>query len=159
MRKYDCSDQTQHHQCEVLGGAEFEGQFGQRRGKGCEQEGRDRASKEGTDGGDAQRGARATLPCHLIAVERGHDRRRLTRQVDQNCGGGTAVLGAVINAREHDQGTGRVRHLVGGGQQHRDRCEWPDPGEHADERTENDSNQTDQQVCRGGRSRESKSQV
>ena len=40
---------------------------------------------------------------HLVAVDRRHRRRGLARQVDEDRGRGAAVLGAVVDAREHDQ--------------------------------------------------------
>src|SRR5712691_9411723 len=44
------------------------------------------------------------LPRHLMTVEAGDHRSRLSRDVDQHRGGRAAVLRAVINAGEHDQG-------------------------------------------------------
>ena len=77
---------------------------------------------------------------HLIAVDRGHGRRRFARNIDENRGGGAAVLSAVIDAREHDQrGQGRQRR--GDRQKHRDRCQWTDAGEHADQGSEQDTDE------------------
>ena len=68
-------------------------------------------------------------PClrHLVAVERGHHRGRLARNVDQDRGGRAAILRAVIDAGEHDQRADR-RQAEGDRQQHgdrRDRCRCP----------------------------------
>src|SRR5262249_13202246 len=61
--------------------------------------------KDRAEGGDGERRPRAALPRHLIAVDAGHHRGGLARQVDQDGGGRAAVLRAVIDAGEHDQGT------------------------------------------------------
>ena len=53
------ADQAQHHQREVLGRAELEGQLGERRRKGGNDDGADAARKEGSQAGGGQRGARA----------------------------------------------------------------------------------------------------
>ena len=60
-------------------------------------------------------------PCsrHLVAVERGDHRRGLAGQVDQDGGGGAAVLRAVVDAGQHDERRDR-RQRERGRQQHRD---------------------------------------
>ena len=77
-----------------------------------------------------KRGARASLPRHLVAVERGDHGRRFARDVDQDRGGRAAVLRAVIDAGEHDQGADR-RQAEGDRQQHRDGRDRADAGQHA----------------------------
>ena len=71
---------------------------------------------------------------HLVPVDRGHRGRRLARQVDQDRRRRPAVLGAVVDAGQHDQ---RRHRLEGEGdrQEHRDRGRRPDPGQDADQRS------------------------
>jgi hypothetical protein len=52
------ADQAQHHQREVFGGAELEGQLGQRRREGGQDQRRDAAGEEGAEAGRGQRDAR-----------------------------------------------------------------------------------------------------
>ena len=93
----------------------------------------DGAGEERADGRDRERRPGAALARHLIAVDAGHDRGGLARQVDQDGGGRAAVLRAVIDAGEHDQRADR-RHAVGDRQQHRDGGERADARQHADQR-------------------------
>ena len=55
---------------------------------------------------------------HLVALERGGDRGRLARRVEQDGGGRAAEHRAVVDAGEHDERAGRVE-LHGERQQHR----------------------------------------
>ena len=96
--------QPQHHQREVLRRAELERHVGQRRGRQHQQDGRDRAGEEGAQRGGGERRAGAALFGHLVAVDRRDHARTFARQVDQDRGGGAAVLRAVIDAGQHDQG-------------------------------------------------------
>ena len=68
----------------------------------------DRAGDERGDRGDAERRARAALARHLVAVDAGDDRGRLAGHVEQDRGGRAAVLGAVVDAGEHDDRARRV---------------------------------------------------
>ena len=81
---------------------------------------------------DRQRRAGAALPRHLVAVDAGHDRRGLARQVDQDRGGRAAVLRAVEDAGQHDQAGHRLE-MEGERQQHRDGGDRADAGQHADQ--------------------------
>ena len=67
-----------------------------------------------------------------MAVERGDDRGRLARDVDQDRRGRAAVLRAVIDAGEHDHG-GRRIEIEGQRQQHRDGRDRADARQHADQ--------------------------
>ena len=87
---------------------------------------------------------------HLIAIERGDHRGRLTGQVDQYRGGGTAVLRAVVNTCQHDQGRHRGQG-IGGGQQHGDGRYWPNTGQNADQGAEQAAHQGIEQIDGGGR--------
>jgi hypothetical protein len=111
--------EAQHHQGEIFCRAEPQGQIGE---KGCEegdQQGADRACEEGRDGGRRQCPPCFALPCHLVSVKGGDHRGGLTWQVDQDGGGRAAVLGAVEDARQHDQRRYR-RQAERGRQQHGD---------------------------------------
>jgi len=77
------------------------------------------AGDERGDRRDAERRAGAAPARHLVAVDAGHDGRRLARHVEQDRGGRAAVFRAVIDAAQHDDPAGRV-HVVGERQQHRD---------------------------------------
>ena len=83
----------------------------------------------------ASAGPGAALPGHLVAVDAGDHRGRFARQVDQDGGGGAAVLRAVVDAGQHDQRRHR-RQRVGGRQQHGDGGDRADAGQHADQRAE-----------------------
>ena len=74
VRERDRRDQAEDHEREVFGGAELEGDRGQRRREQHQDQGRDRAGKERAERGGGQRGTRAALPRHLVAVDRGHGR-------------------------------------------------------------------------------------
>jgi hypothetical protein len=100
-----------------------------------DEERRDAAGDERADRGHAERGPGATAARHLMAVERGHDRGGFARNVDQDRGGRAAVLGAVIDAGEHDQG-GRGPKAEGEGQQHGNGRDRADAGQHADQGAE-----------------------
>ena len=53
-------------------------------------------------GGDSQSRAGTALTCHGVAIETGDHRGRLAGYVDEDRGGGAAVLGTVVDACEHD---------------------------------------------------------
>ena len=91
----------------------------------------DGAGDEGGDGGNAERRAGASLLRHLVAVEAGDHRGRFSRHVEQDRRRRTAVLGAVINAREHDDRAGGI-HLEGQRQQHRNGRRRSQSRQHAD---------------------------
>jgi hypothetical protein len=142
------ADQAQHHQREVLGRAEFEGHLGQRRGKGGQDQCAHAAGEEGSHAGRRQRGPRPPLARHLVAVDHGHHRGRLARQVDQDGRGGAAVLGTVVDAGQHDQrGNGRQR--VGGRQQHGDGGNRTNARQHADQRAQQHADEGVHQVLEG----------
>ncbi len=139
------TNQTQHHQREILGRAEHEGHFGQRRCKGSQDDGAHATCEERTDTGSRQRRARTAFTRHLVAVDHGHHRRGLTRQVHQNRSGRAAVLCAVVNTGQHDQRRHR-RQGVGRRQQHRNRCDRAQTRQDADQRTQDTADQAVDQV-------------
>ena len=96
-------DQAQHHQRKVFRGTELKRHIRQRRGCDGEQDGRHRAGEEGAESGGGERRPGAALLRHLVAVDRRHDRRTFSGQVDQDRGGRAAILRAVVNTGQHDQ--------------------------------------------------------
>ena len=110
-----------------------------------DQHGGDAAGEERADRGDRQRRTGAALLGHLEAVERGHHRARLARNVDQDRGGRAAILRAVIDAGEHDQRADR-RQAEGDRQQHGDRGNGADARQHADQRADQRTDQAQQDV-------------
>ena len=131
-RQHDREDEAHHHEREILRWAEDEREPGQRGAECGDDERRDRAGEERADCGDAERDARAALASHLVAVERRDDRGRFAGDVDQDRRRRAAVLRAVIDAGEHDQGADRVE-TEGDRQQHRDGRDRADTGQHADQ--------------------------
>ena len=99
--------QRQDHQRGIFRRAEAQRHFRQRRRDQHQRDDAGGAGNEGRDRRHAERLARAPLPRHLVAVEAGHHRGRLARQVEQDRRGRAAVLRAVIDAGEHDEGGGR----------------------------------------------------
>ena len=144
-RQHHRGDQAKHHQREILRRAEFQRQLGKRRSEiGHHQRG-NAAGDERADRRDPERRPGAALARHLVAVERGDDRRRFTRDVDQDRSGRAAVLRAVIDAGQHDQ-RGRRPKPEGERQQHRHRRHRADAGKHADQRAEEAADETIDQV-------------
>ena len=88
-----------------------------------------------SDRGDAERGAGAALLRHGVAVDAGHHRGRFARDAHQDRGGGAAILRAVIDAGEHDDGLRGVEP-EGHRQQDRNAGERADAGQHADQRAD-----------------------
>ncbi len=105
-----------------------------------DQDGGDAAGEERPDRGDRERRTGAALLGHLVAVERRDHRGRLARNIDQDRGGRTAILSAVIDAGEHDQGADR-RKAERDRQQHRHRGNGADAGQHADQRADQRADQ------------------
>src|SRR5690606_40163143 len=86
-------------------------------------------------------------------------RRVLLGSVDQDGGGGAAVLRAVVDAGKHDQGGGRVRELIGDGQQHGDGRQRADAGQHADRGAEEAPDEAVHQILESRRGGEAESKV
>ena len=63
-----------------------------------------RAPDKRPDGRDSQGRAGSSLLGHLIAVKTGDDRGRLSGDIHQDGGNGSAIHGAVVNGRKHDNG-------------------------------------------------------
>jgi hypothetical protein len=140
-------DESEHHQREVVRRAEFEREVDHQRRQQREQKGGDRAGDERADRAGRQRRAGAPRLRHAIAFERGGDRSRLPRRVQQDRGGGAAEHRAVVDAGEHDERAGGIK-LDRERQQHRHGERRPDAGQHADERAKRDADQPPHQVHR-----------
>jgi hypothetical protein len=95
----------------------------------------------------ASAGTRTALLCHLEAIERGDDRGRFARYVDQDRGGRAAILGAVIDAGKHDQRADR-RQAEGDREQHGDRRNGADARQHADQGADQRTDQAEHQIDR-----------
>ena len=135
VREHHRGDEAQHHQREVVGGAELQRELGERRREARDEHGRDAAGEERAERRDAERLARLALARHLVAVEAGHHRGDLPGQVHQDRRGRAAVLRAVVDAGQHDE-RGHRRQHEGRRQQHRDGRDRADAGQHADQRAE-----------------------
>ena len=145
--------QRQDHEREILGRPEQQGQLDQHRGHEGERQGGDGAGDEGADGGRRQSLGAAALPCHLVAVDRGHDRARLARRVEQDGGGRAAIHGPVIDAAEHDEGGGGVE-LARDRQEQRHGERRPDPRQDADRGADRDAQGRPEEVHRRQRHEE-----
>jgi hypothetical protein len=64
---------------------------------------RERPGEERAERRGGERRPGAALPRHLVAVDGGHGGRGFAGQVDEDRRRRAAVLGAVINPRQHDQ--------------------------------------------------------
>ena len=117
-----------------------------------------RAGEERAERGDGERRAGAALARHLVAVDAGHDRRGLARQVDQDRGGRAAVLRAVVDAGQHDQAGHRLE-IEGERQQHRDGGDRADAGQHADQRADQAADEARSEVGRRQRDAEAEGEV
>jgi hypothetical protein len=119
-REHDGADQAQHHQREVFGRTELEGEFGQRRRKRGDQNRCDAAGEERADRRDRRaRGPRD--PGAPSGSRRDRSRpKTIHPAVDQNRRGRAAVLRTVVDAGQHDQRGRRrpARVATGAGQQH-----------------------------------------
>ena len=139
------ADQAQGHQREVLGRAELEGNFRQRRREGRQDHGAHATGEERAHACGSESGSRSPLARHLVAVDHGHHGRGFTRQVHQNGGGRATVLRTVVDTGQHDQRR-HGRQGVGGWQQHGDRCHGADAWQHADERAQQTADEAVDQV-------------
>ena len=146
--QHDGGDEAERHQGAVVGGPELLRHARQRLGEDHDDDGADGAGEERADRRDRQRCAGAALARHLVAVEAGHDRRRLARQVDQDRRRRAAVLRAVVDAGQHDQRR-RRRQVEGDRQQHGDGRHRADAGQHADQRADHAADQGIEQVLEG----------
>jgi hypothetical protein len=148
LRQHRRAHEAHQHQREVLGGSEGERPFAERRPGEHDEQRADAAGKERSERGHGERGARASLPRHGIAVEAGDCGGGLARKVEQNRADGPSVLGAVVDAGEHDEGRHR-RQIEGDREEQPDRGQRPDPGQDADQRAQGDAGEAIGQILRG----------
>src|SRR6185312_9393526 len=106
-----------------------------------------RSGDERGDRRDAEGRAGAALAGHRIAVEAGDDRGRFAGDVQQDRSRGAAVLGAVVDAREHDH-RARGIHQERERQEHRDGRRRAEPRHHAHHRAEHHADEAPKQVRR-----------
>jgi hypothetical protein len=151
-------DQAAHHQREIFRRTELQRDGRERRGRERDQQRRDAAGEERTQRGNAERGSRASPTRHLVAVDGGHDRGRFARDVDQDGGGRAAVLGAVIDAGEQDQGRLRLQGERDR-QQHGHRRDRTDAGQHADDGAEENADEAVSDVLDGQRDGKSQAEI
>ena len=150
--------QAEHDEGEIFRRPEGERRARQRRRQQHEAEGAERSGDAGADGGDAERGAGAALQGHLVAVDAGHDGARLAGHADEHGGERAAVLRAVIDAGEHDDGGGRAR-AVGERQEQGDGGRRSDARQHPDHLAEQHAGEAHGEMRRRQRRRETLHQV
>ena len=158
VRQRDRGDEAEDDEREVLRRPEAERGAGERRGGEREDEGGDGAGEEGAERGGGERRSGLALLRHLVAVDGGDGGRALAGEVDEDRGGRAAVLGAVVDAGEHDQRRHRLEG-EGDGQQHGDRCGRADAGQNADEGAEQHAHEAVDEVDRGERGLEAEGEV
>ena len=157
-RQHHREDQAHQHQREIFCWTEHQGEARERSAERCDDEGRHGAGEERADGSNAERHAGAALAGHLVAVERRDHGGGLAGNVDQDRRGRAAVLGAVIDAGQHDQRAGGIEP-EGDRQQHGDGGDRADARQHADERADEAAQEGEAQVLKRERHAEAKAQV
>ena len=105
------------------------------------------AGKKRSDRRDGERRTGTALFRHLVPVKRRDHRRRLAWNVDEDRGGRAAILGAVVDAGQHDQRTDR-RQAEGDRQQHGDGGEWTHARQHSDQGADHGPDQAQENVHR-----------
>ena len=123
-----------------------------------DQKSRHRPGEERADRARRQRDSRPALLGHLIAVQSGNYRCCFAWEIDKYRSCRSAVLGTIINTRQHDQRRYR-RQCKRDGQQHGDRGSRPETWQHADQRAEKDTDQTVKQVGEGKGSLKTESDI
>ena len=156
--QHDGCDQAQNHQRKILCRTEMECNLGQGRSKQGQHQCADRAGEKRTQRGDCERRTRASLSRHRITVETSDDRRRFAGKIDQNCRRRAAVLRAVVDARQHDQGRDRGQR-ISCRQEHGDGRDRADAGKHAYERAEQYPDEAVQDILQRQGDTETKLQI
>ena len=139
--------ESQRRQGEIFGGAEIEGEFGERRGEEGQTDDGDRAGDKRSDRGDPQGRTRTPFLGHLIAVDAGDDGSRLAGEVQEDGGGRSPVHCAVVDARHHDDRRHRGADDVCDREQKGDRGRGPQTGQDADGRADERPDEAEQDVC------------
>ena len=99
----------QHVECEIFRRSEQKGNPCQERRQQHQPDGRQHRTDEGRHAREHQGVARPTGLGHGIAVERGHQRRLVARNVQEDRGNAPAIHRSVIDAGHQDQGFGGVK--------------------------------------------------
>ena len=97
------------------------------------------------EGGDPERRPRPALAGHLVPIQAGDDGGRFPRDIDENGCGGSSVLGAVIDPRDHDDGGCRV-HVKCQGDQQGNGPRGPNPRQHPHGRSHEDAEEAGQEL-------------
>ena len=128
-------DQAEHEQSGVFRRPEPERDGRERRRDQGQHHHAECAADPGADRRDAERRAGAAFLRHGVAVDAGHHRRGFARNAHQDRGGRAAILRAVIDAGEHDDGLRGVE-AEGHRQQDGNAGQRPDARQHADQRAD-----------------------
>ncbi len=131
LRQRRPGEQAEQHQRADLLRAEAEGDPRDIRRQHDHLHDAERGADHRREHGHPQRDAPAPLLRHRVAVQACHRMRRMARQVQQDRADRTAVLGAVIDPRQHQQRGDRV-HRKGERQQDRDGRQHAHTRQHAD---------------------------
>ena len=150
--------EAEHEQRGVLGRAEAQREVGERWRHHGEHDDAEGAGHERADRRNRKRRPGPALAGHGVAVDAGHHRGGLARDAHQDRGGGAAVLRAVVDAGQHDDGLGGVEP-EGHGQQDRDAGERADSRQHADQRADQAAEERVEQHVRAERDRETEAQA
>ena len=151
----EIGDQGQAHQdeAEEFRRPELERRLGERCRQDHEGNDADGSCDERAEGGHPEGGPRSSLQSHLVPVDARHDAGRLPGDTHQDGGRRTSVHRAVVDSRKHDKRPDR-RDLEAHRKEERHRSGGPDPWEDADERSEQDPQETEQEVLRRRSNRE-----
>ena len=147
LRQEGQDHEAEHHQAEIFGRSECDGDAREPRRHQHQCHQRKRAGDERAERGDAERRAGAALLGHLVAVDTGDDGRGLAGNVDQDRGGRAAIHRAVVDPGHHDD-AGFRRSRQRDRQQQRHRRDRADAGQHADQRADEDADEAIEQVDR-----------
>ena len=146
-RQCRAGEQAEQHQRADLGRTELQRRLHQQRRQedhfgdapgGADERGQHR---------DAERHAAAALLGQRKAVEAGHRVRRMARQIEQDRADRAAILRAVHDAGQHQDGADRL-HAEGQRQQDRDGRERPHARQHADHVADQHADEAPHQVVR-----------
>ena len=140
-------DQAHQHQRAHFGRAEFQRHLDQERREENHLGDAEGSADEGGNDGDAERRAALALLGQRKAVQTGDGVRRMTRQVEQDRADRPAILGAVIDAGQHQDRRDRM-HAESERQQNRDRGDRPHARQHADEIADQHAEEAIHQVVR-----------
>ena len=147
LRQRRAREQAHQHQRANFGRAEFERHLDQERRQENHFGDAERCADEGGDDGDAERGAALALLGQRKSVQTGHGVRRMARQIEQDRADRSAILGAVIDAGEHQDRRHRL-HPEGQRQQNRNRRDRSHSRQHADQVADQHAEEAIHQVVR-----------